>query len=690
MKESAKVAVVIPAFNEEQAIGKVISAVPRWVDDVIVVDNGSTDGTADAARHSGARVVSEPRRGYGSACLAGIAALSSPDVVVFLDGDFSDRPEEMEALVGPILDGGADIVIGSRVLGQREAGALSPQARFGNMLACFLIRLFWRRKHTDLGPFRAVRYSALKCLGMCDRDYGWTVEMQIKAIRRRLRVHEVPVSYRRRIGKSKISGTVTGVIAAGTKILSTIFLAVMDSRRLSAAGDLHELLVIFSRYPEPGRAKTRLIPVLGPEGAADLQRRMTIHTVTRAKELERRDSVSIELRFEGGDEARMRQWLGPDLTYRSQGRGDLGERMARAFLDGFQSEAERVVIVGTDCPSLTAALVRRAFDLLGQNDLVLGPANDGGYYLMGLRRRIPQLFSGIRWGTGEVLEKTLRIAQYLGISVALLETLDDVDRPEDLAIWEKASGPLPVTSTRQRISVIIPTFNEVSEIATALSCLSSVDVDSAGDVEVIVVDGGSTDGTVDVVRSHGAKLLSSPPGRAGQMNAGAAAATGDVLLFLHADTRLPSGFAHHLRRTLDVSGAVAGAFEFGIDAAASGRASLRLVERLANFRSRRMQMPYGDEAIFVRVDAFHEMGGFPDLPIMEDFELMRRLRRRGRIAIVPLPAVTSGRRWLTQGVWRTTLINQAVIAGYYMGISPSRLARWYNKPGKKSVPEVHP
>ncbi len=168
-------------------------------------------------------MVTEPRRGYGSACLAGIGALDSPDVVVFLDGDFSDHPEEMPLLVDPIVEGRADMVIGSRARGNRERGAMPPQARFGDWLACVLLRLFWHVRYTDLGPFRAIRFISLNSLGMCDPDYGWTVEMQIKAACIGLNTMEVPVSYRCRTGKSKISGTLKGSIAAGAKILATVF-----------------------------------------------------------------------------------------------------------------------------------------------------------------------------------------------------------------------------------------------------------------------------------------------------------------------------------------------------------------------------------------------------------------------------------------------------------------------------------
>lgn len=219
-----RISVIIPAFNEKLSIGRVIADIPEGlVQEIIVVDNGSTDRTASIARSAGARVVREDNRGYGYACLAGIADLNAPDVVVFLDGDYSDHPSELPLLLEPVLSGEADMVIGSRVRGACEKGALLPQARFGNALATFLIRLLFGVRYTDLGPFRAILYDRLLEMDMKDKTFGWTVEMQVKAAKMGIRVCEVPVSYRRRIGKSKISGTVQGTIKAGYKILATIF-----------------------------------------------------------------------------------------------------------------------------------------------------------------------------------------------------------------------------------------------------------------------------------------------------------------------------------------------------------------------------------------------------------------------------------------------------------------------------------
>ncbi len=222
MRNEKRVAVVIPAQNEAEAIGKVVAEIPAWVDQIVVADNGSTDATATVARTAGATVVSEPEPGYGAACLAGIAAVDGAEIIVFLDGDYSDHPREMVLLVDPIAFGVSEFVIGSRVTGTREAGALSPQQRWGNWLATTLIRLIWGGRYTDLGPFRAIDANCLSKLSMADRNFGWTVEMQIRALEEDLRVIEVPVSYRRRVGRSKISGTISGVVQAGTKILYVI------------------------------------------------------------------------------------------------------------------------------------------------------------------------------------------------------------------------------------------------------------------------------------------------------------------------------------------------------------------------------------------------------------------------------------------------------------------------------------
>jgi len=218
--------VVIPALDEEAALPLVLAAIPRnLVRNVVVGDNGSTDRTAEVAVEAGAVVVTEHERGYGAACLAALAHIRAgvaPDVVVFLDGDHSDHPEELPRLLAPIAAGNADLVIGSRTLGARERGSLTPQQLVGNAVASQALRLLYGVRYTDLGPFRAIRWSALERLGMRDRNYGWTVEMQIRAAKHDVPYAEVPVSYRRRVGVSKVSGTIRGTLGASRKILWTL------------------------------------------------------------------------------------------------------------------------------------------------------------------------------------------------------------------------------------------------------------------------------------------------------------------------------------------------------------------------------------------------------------------------------------------------------------------------------------
>lgn len=223
-----KILVIIPAYNEEESIGKVLADIPEgMVKEVVVVNNASTDSTKQVAESSGATVLYEQRRGYGQVCLTGIDYAkgldSQPDIIVFLDGDYSDFPEEITDVVKPIIEEDYDMVIGSRNLGKAEPGALLPQARFGNALATVLIKLIYGMRFTDLGPFRAIKFDKLLELDMQDTTYGWTVEMQVKAAKKGFKCTEVAVSYRKRIGVSKITGTVSGTFKAGYKILWTIF-----------------------------------------------------------------------------------------------------------------------------------------------------------------------------------------------------------------------------------------------------------------------------------------------------------------------------------------------------------------------------------------------------------------------------------------------------------------------------------
>lgn len=217
---------IIPAYNEQNAIAQVIAEIPEIVNEIIVVDNNSNDETTANAKNAGATVLFENRKGYGYACLKGLEYIANqetkPDIIVFLDGDYSDYPQDLHALIAPIIEKNIDFVIGARVKHLRETGSMTPQQIFGNWLACFLMKLFFNSKFTDLGPFRAIKYDRLQALAMEDKTYGWTVEMQLKALKKNFSYTEVPVRYKNRIGVSKVSGTVKGTIMAGIKIIGWI------------------------------------------------------------------------------------------------------------------------------------------------------------------------------------------------------------------------------------------------------------------------------------------------------------------------------------------------------------------------------------------------------------------------------------------------------------------------------------
>ncbi len=659
MLEGQHIQVIIPALNEQASIGHVLGDVPGWVDRVVVVDNGSTDATADVARAAGATVVREDRRGYGQACLGGMAAVGWCDIVVFLDGDYSDFPEQMDRLVGPILADQADMVLGRRCPVHDEPVFTGPQ-RFGTALACHLMRIGWNGRYRDMGPFRAIRWPSLQALSMCDTTYGWTVEMQIKALLAGLRVREVDVDYRRRIGTSKISGTLRGVVGAGTKIVGTIgrYALAPPVCRQGAA----ERLIVFGRWPRPGQTKTRLIPALGPLGAAELQRRLTLHAVEQARTCAAGRCADIEFRHSGGSAGDLRAWLGPGLGYRPQVTGGLGRRMGGAIRQAFAQGCRRVVLFGTDVPGCTAVHLETALDALRTTDVVLGPVTDGGYWLIGLRRPA-DLFSGIPWSTDRVLTDTLRLAEAQGLSVHSLETLSDVDEPQDLPLAEPLTGePRPV------LSVVIPTLNEQGHIEATLAAAR------CEGAELIVADGGSTDRTVGLAERAGARVVAAPPGRARQQNAGAALAQADILLFLHADTRLPPDYAARVFETMLDTRAVGGGFLWRTDL---NHPLMRVAERFVTWRTRYRNEPWGDQAIFVRRPVFERLGGFADLPIAEDWHFVRRLRSLGRMAAIEAPVITSARRWQRVGVLRTFAINWAIIAGLRVGLPGHWLARLY-------------
>ncbi|MHB8835116.1 MAG: TIGR04283 family arsenosugar biosynthesis glycosyltransferase [Candidatus Methylomirabilia bacterium] len=438
-------------------------------------------------------------------------------------------------------------------------------------------------------------------------------------------------------------------------------------------------LLLFTRYPVPGQAKTRLIPALGPTGAARLHRRLAEYAAGVARTTGALVNARVTVCFTGAPLRDLRSWLGPDLAYTPQPAGDLGFRLQQAFASAFRSAARRVVAFGSDVPDLTAALLHQAFARLQETDVVLGPAADGGYYLIGMKRDRPELFAGIDWGTGRVRAQTRAAIGRQGLSATELPTLSDVDLPEDAAALRFDPRFADVWTGKPLLSVIIPTLNEAVSLGPTLERVRRAD-----GIEIILADGGSRDATREIAARTGATVLVTAGGRAAQQNEAAAVARGRHLLFLHADTLLPDGYADLIRHALDRPATAAGAFRFRTDG--SG-AAMRLVEWGANVRSTVLRWPYGDQGLFMEKRVFDEVGGFSPLPIMEDYELVRRLRRRGPVLTLSEPAITSARRWRRLGALRTTGLNLAMIAGFRAGVPPERLARFY-RGGRNAAPKA--
>jgi rSAM/selenodomain-associated transferase 2/rSAM/selenodomain-associated transferase 1 len=390
---------------------------------------------------------------------------------------------------------------------------------------------------------------------------------------------------------------------------------------------------------------------------------MTEHTLKTALGTDLRRTGSLEICYTGADRAGMQGWLGEGRLYSSQGEGDLGQRMERAMSRAFAQGKRRVVLIGTDCPALSSAHLRQAFSLLRGADAVIGPALDGGYYLLGLRRMHAGIFTQMPWGGDQVFSRTRERLCRAGFSVRELPPLGDVDTPSDLDAWTRVRA--------QALSIVIPALNEEERIGRTLArCL-----ETETRPELIVVDGGSRDRTAALAEEAGARVLFSRPGRGPQLNRGAGAAAGDILLFLHADTRVPSGYDRLIRSVLRDPSVVGGYFRLGFS---RNSPLLRYKQGSIDLRTRVFRMPYGDQALFVRASVFSLAGGFPDIPIMEDVELVLRLRRLGKLAYVrESRVVTSARRFARLGTLRATLRNKITFYGYRLGFSPHRLARWY-------------
>lgn len=416
-----------------------------------------------------------------------------------------------------------------------------------------------------------------------------------------------------------------------------------------------------TRLPREGRNKTRLIPALGSLGATAFHDRLARHAIGRASSYAlMHPGTKLRVHLEGGSPLEGREWLG-EVDCRKQENGDLGKRMQAAVEAAFSEGAQRVVVMGTDCPSLDEPLLAEAFDTLDRADLVFGPAADGGYYLVGLSRPCPGIFRNIDWGGPQVLNQSLAAARDCGFHAALLEARPDVDLPEDLPA---ANAALAEGTT---LTVIIPTLNEEARLANVLERLKQ-----SPPHEIIVADGGSSDRTVSVAEQAGVRVIAAPRGRASQMNLAAAMATGEFLLFLHADTLPPPEYPLVISRMLQSPSTSAGAFRFEL---AGDLRCAPLIEALVNLRCSLIGTPYGDQGLFIRRRIFRHLGGFPDWPVMEDLHMVRLLKRLGQVRTASQAARTSARRWQQGGTLRTFLRHQLMLVAYRLGVPPRVIAK---------------
>ncbi|XP_035680057.1 uncharacterized protein LOC118418306 [Branchiostoma floridae] len=475
-------------------------------------------------------------------------------------------------------------------------------------------------------------------------------------------------------------------------------------------------LIVFTRYPSPGSTKSRLISVLGEQGAALAQLYMTNKTIWEAAgQLQKRrpDDISVEVRYTGGTADDLRYWLGfrrdLDTWWSVQEGKDLGHKMAKSFNDAFMDGAESVVLVGTDIPAITADVLEEAFQTLEsaqeEDTCVIGPAKDGGYYLIGLNRHtrtwvVDDLFQDIAWGTDSVLQQQIQAAEQRGIHCSLLPyRLQDVDTKDDLDEFELRTGISRQELSAPSWTVIIPVLNEAKNVKSAIDSAMQTASSTSSHTEVVVCDGGSTDGTPDVVKSVAqlypegtVKFVSSPKGRGVQMNTGVQHATGDYLLFLHADTCLPSSWQRVAFRTLCKPGVSMGAFRFGLkDKSAEGsdnssdswwfELQMRFLVWNANLKSTQFELPYGDQAFFMTTRQFLEVGGFPEFLLLEDVKMVALMKRHGHVAIAEGdPALTSDRKWRQHGYFQVTARNILVMLASKLGVHPDTLAGWYYSP----------
>lgn len=453
-------AIVMPALNEAGAVGQQIAALRTYftcsalpIPRIVVVDNGSTDGTAYIARAAGAEVLTEPRRGYGFACLAGVRAAVGADVVLLMDADGSDDLAGAAQLAEIVMRGDADLAMGSRARGQIEARALTPQQRAGNAVGALLLGLLYGVRVSDIGPTRAIRRDALLKLDMHEMGYGWSVEMLAKAARAGLRIHELPVDYHARTaGRSKVSGTLCGTLLASQHILRTLVRYrrwhPLETIAGPARTTLRRALFVVVRVPTRGMTKTRLGQGIGHETATALYAAFVDDLGARLTSAAQRDGYDLYWFYtdpaaEGT--ASLERLLPPGSALLPQAGADLGERLLHGFRTIQARGYDEIAVLGSDSPHIPATWIREAFDALMSDELLLGPTRDGGYYLLALRarREIDDLFTGITMSTPTVCAETIERANRLGRSLRLGRVTFDVDEPGDLQMLHDALSAAP-------------------------------------------------------------------------------------------------------------------------------------------------------------------------------------------------------------------------------------------------------
>ena len=406
------------------------------------------------------------------------------------------------------------------------------------------------------------------------------------------------------------------------------------------------LLIFFVKSPEPGAVKTRLSAEIGRDLAVELYKEIGARSL---KAVEGGD-YDIRIDFYPPDKAaEVTAWLGEGRVYFPQAGADLGQRMENAFRSAFRDGAEYVVLAGSDIPDLSGDIIEEAFSMLDDNGAAIGPAKDGGYYLIGFSRKgfVPEVFNGIRWGVDTVFTDTMAAFKRSEAEPHILPELMDIDRVEDIEI----AG----LSVRKKFSVIIPVLHEAVNINRVIRHLRKID--SGRSAEIIVVDGSPEMDTLETVEDAGVIKVSSGKGRARQMNEGAAKARTEVLVFLHADTLIPENAFRKIDEVISSGRYIGGAFDLLIN---SDRRFMKFVTWSAGIRSRITRVPYGDQAIFIRRDYFDKIGGYKDIPLMEDVELMKRVRRRGgRIRILKERAQTSARKYISDGIYFSAIRNHA-------------------------------